>query len=177
MEHKLSNDAVVLMSKWKTKCRDETRFGDIPTWDKYFVEMAFNISKRSCDGQSHCGCVLTTKTHEILATGYNGFMRDINDTRLPNLRPEKYPWMIHAEHNAILSCARQGKSTLDAIAYVTGEPCIYCLQYLWQAGITDIIHGTNQTSMQDEEMDLKAEIFKYLTDHKLNIRQVDISRK
>ena len=92
--------------------------------------MAFDVSKRSCDGQSQCGCVLTTKTHEILATGYNGFMRDIDDTRLPNLRPEKYPWMIHAEHNAILSCARQGKSTLGATAYVTGEPCIYCLQYL-----------------------------------------------
>jgi len=106
-------------------------------WDNIFFSEAVLWSRRSHDSQTQCGCVLV-KNKTSIATGYNGFMRDINDRALPSARPDKYPFMIHAEANAIYNCVRQGKSTLGARAYVTAPPCTVCLQMLWQCGVHEI---------------------------------------
>ena len=109
-------------------------------WDHTFLIEAALWAERSHDAETQCGCVLV-KDKTPLSVGYNGFIRDIDDSVLPNLRPHKYPFMIHAEINAILNCARQGKSTLGAIAYITTKPCVQCFQFLWQAGITRIVYS------------------------------------
>ena len=72
-------------------------------------------------------------------------MRGIDDSLLPNVRPEKYEFMIHSEISAILTCARQGRPTKGMTIYVTGMPCLRCLQYIHQAGIKKVIYG-NHTS-------------------------------
>lgn len=108
-------------------------------WDITFLRQAIESASRSHDAETKCGCVLVSE-NTILSGGYNGFVRDIDDTVLPNLRPHKYPFMLHAEWNAILNCARQGKSTLGATCYVTTKPCFLCFQSLWQAGITRIVY-------------------------------------
>ncbi len=110
---------------------------DADEWDNIFFSEAVLWSRRSHDSQTQCGCVLV-KNKTSIATGYNGFMRDINDRRLPTERPEKYPFMIHAEANAIYNCAREGKSTLGATAYITAPPCTTCLQMLWQCGVHEV---------------------------------------
>lgn len=104
------------------------------------------MAKRSDDYDTKCGCVLVDKDNTVLSTGFNGFIRDAEPTSLPNTRigdnqeeSYKYSFMIHAEHNALLNCARQGKSTLGATSYQTGFPCNWCLQYLSQCGITKIV--------------------------------------
>ena len=107
-------------------------------WDNIFFSEAVLWSRRSHDSETQCGCVLV-KNKTCIATGYNGFMRDIDDSSLPNKRPEKYPYMIHAEANAIYNCAREGKSTLGATAYITAAPCTSCLQMLWQCGVKKIL--------------------------------------
>jgi len=121
------------------------------SWNHIFLIEAHLWSKRSHDPQTQCGCVLVSPDHTVLSTGYNGFIRDIDDKALPNLRPatqdqliSKYDFMIHAEHNAILNCARQGRSTVASTAYITGPPCNWCLQYMWQAGITKIVYSDFQ---------------------------------
>ena len=106
-------------------------------WDNMFFSEAVLWSRRSHDSQTQCGCVLV-KNKTSIATGYNGFMRDVNDRKLPTERPDKYPFMIHAEANAIYNCAREGKSTLGARAYITAAPCTSCLQMLWQCGVHEI---------------------------------------
>lgn len=109
------------------------------SWDEFFLLQALLVSLRSHDPQTQCGCVLVSNNNTILSTGYNGFIRYFDDKVLPNLRPYKYDFMIHAEHNAILNCAMNGISTNNAKAYITGMPCNNCLQYMWQAGIKKII--------------------------------------
>jgi dCMP deaminase len=109
-------------------------------WDHTFLLSAIPFSNRSHDAQTQNGAVIV-RDKTILSTGYNGFMRDINDTALPNQRPFKYDFMIHAEHNAILNCVRNGIKTKNATAYITSEPCNYCLQYMWQAGIKRIVYS------------------------------------
>jgi dCMP deaminase len=106
-------------------------------WDNMFFSEAVLWSRMSHDTQTQCGCVLV-KNKATISTGYNGFMRDINDLAFPTKRPEKYPFMIHAEANAVYNAAREGKSTVGATAYVTAPPCTNCLQMLWQCGIQEI---------------------------------------
>ena len=107
-------------------------------WDNKFLLEAIFWSRSSHDKQTQCGCVLV-KDKTSLSSGYNGFIRDVEDDQLPRYRPEKYPYMIHAEANAIYNCTRLGRSTLDATAYVTGIPCLNCLQCLYQCGINEIV--------------------------------------
>lgn len=168
----LSEEAKELIKKWKEEYRQPIIKDD---WTITYLKQAFDTAKRSPDSQTQCGCVLTTPTHHIIATGYNGFIRDIDDSILPNVRPEKYPWMIHAEHNAILQCAFLGKSSKDSIMYVTGEPCINCYQFMYQAGVTEIIYGNNDIKMTgtDPTYKVKVEIFKHLTHGKLKIRYIN----
>ncbi len=128
-------------------------------WDHIFLLESWLWAQRSHDPQTQCGCVLV-RYNTVLSTGYNGFISEIHDEELPNLRPinntqtiSKYPFMIHAEHNAILNCARNGVSTIGSTAYVTGEPCNNCLQYMWQAGVSKIVYSdfNNPVMMQNEQ--------------------------
>jgi len=91
----------------------------------------------SHDVETQCGCILV-RNKSTISTGYNGFMRGIDDFAFPNTRPEKYPFMIHAEANAVYNAAREGKSTIGSRAYITAPPCISCLQMLWQCGVHEI---------------------------------------
>ena len=107
-------------------------------WDNIFLLEATLWSRKSHDTQTQCGCVIV-KNQTPLSEGYNGFVRGIDDTVLPRVRPAKYPFMIHAEANAIYNCARQGKSTLGSVAYITALPCCDCLQMLYQCGVKSVV--------------------------------------
>jgi len=107
-------------------------------WDNMFFQEATLWSRKSHDTQTKCGCVLV-KDKTVISSGYNGFIRGIDDGLLPNTRPKKYPFMIHAEANAIYNSVRIGRCTLDAYAYVTAIPCLQCLQMLYQCGISRIL--------------------------------------
>ena len=108
------------------------------SWDASFLLSAALWSKRSHDQETQCGCVLV-KDKRIISTGYNGFISGIDDSVLPRTRPEKYPFMIHAEANAIYNAAKNGVSTIDSTCYVTAVPCLSCLQMLNQCGIKEIV--------------------------------------
>jgi len=107
------------------------------SWDNSFFLNAAMWSTRSHDTQTQCGAVLV-KDKRIISTGYNGFMSNIDDSVLPRVRPDKYPFMIHAEANAIYNAAKNGVTTLGAICYVTALPCLSCLQMLYQCGVSAI---------------------------------------
>jgi dCMP deaminase len=110
-----------------------------PSWTDYFLGLAVIISKRSHDIHTQHGTILVdSKTKHILATGYNGYPRGMNDNSLPTARPDKYAWMLHSEFNACCNLTRPANN--DTIAYVTGEPCTNCLMCLWQHGIGYVIH-------------------------------------
>ena len=160
----LSKKAKDKINEWKQFKEDRIR----PSWDETFITQAFQIAKRSLDNQTQNGCILVTPTNEIVTTGYNSFVRNIDDSVLPNIRdphginPAKYTWTIHAEHNAILNACRQGKSIIDCKAYVTGQPCISCFQYMYQAGIKEVIYTSfNKSDMTkiDKDYETNVEIF------------------
>jgi dCMP deaminase len=115
-----------------------------PNWTDYFLGLARVVSQRSHDVQTQHGCVITDTNNRILGVGYNGFPRGLVDNNLPNTRPDKYPWMIHAERNALSNCVVRPD---NGIAYVTGQSCNDCIMALWQEGINTVFmensHGTH----------------------------------
>jgi dCMP deaminase len=110
-------------------------------WDKRFMEMAEVISSWSKDPSSKIGAVIVNSERRILATGYNGFPRGINDTeKRLNDRDEKYPRIIHAEMNALMNALYNGVSVKDATLYVHGLPvCPACAKCIIQAGIKRVV--------------------------------------
>lgn len=122
-----------------------------PSWTDYFLGLAKVVSQRSHDIQTQHGCVITDKNNRILGLGYNGFPRGLDDKLLPNTRPDKYPWMIHAERNALSNCTIRPD---DGIAYVTGQCCNDCIMALWQEGVKRVImttsHGTHLFNNEEQ---------------------------
>jgi dCMP deaminase len=144
-----------------------------PSWTETFLDMAYSIARRSHDSQTQCGCVITDKKHKILGVGYNGWLYDIPDEFLPNVRPDKYDWMLHSEVNAIFNCEHRPEG---GIVYVTGHPCLHCFLCMAQVGISQIIYDKNHAiNMVDgnEDMIANLEIAKWLTQHRLKIEEYD----
>ncbi len=125
-----------LLKEWKESRVEVERM----SWEDYFILQAYLVSTRSLDARTRCGCVITSPEKDVLSTGYNSFIRNIKDNVLPNSGPAKYDFMIHSEHNAILACARHGKSCKGSYIYVTGPPCINCLQFIYQVGISKVYY-------------------------------------
>jgi dCMP deaminase len=128
-----------------------------PTWTNYFLGLAKVASQRSHDIHTQHGCVITDQNNRILGVGYNGFPRGLDDSKLPTSRPEKYPWMVHSERNALSNCVVRPD---NGIAYVTGQCCNDCAIALWQEGIRTIYmmddHGTH---LFDEEAKKRFDLF------------------
>ena len=109
-------------------------------WDKRFMQMAKFVSTWSKDPSTQVGSI-AVRNRTVIAQGYNGFPRGINDTttRLDN-RTEKYKFMVHAEMNVIYNAAENGVSLKDSTVYVYGLPvCSECAKGLIQAGIKRIV--------------------------------------
>lgn len=117
-------------------------------WDRYFLNIAEAVSKRSPDPNTKHGCVLVDKNNRVLSTGYNGPIQGLPSELLEWERPQKYLWIIHAEDNAVTF----SKCDLtDSTAYITGRPCIPCLRRLIQAGVARVVFGDREAKCISEE--------------------------
>lgn len=144
-----------------------------PNWTDYFLGLAKVVSHRSHDAQTRHGCVITDQNNRILGLGYNGFPRGLDDKLLPNTRPEKYPWMIHAERNALSNCIIRPD---NGIAYVTGQCCNDCAMALWQEGVTTIYMSDNHgTYLFDEESKQRFDTFVKMSGIKIKYIEPNLS--
>ena len=105
------------------------------------MKLAREISTWSKDPSSKIGAVIVDDDRRILATGYNGFPRGVEDTeeRL-NDKEQKYARVVHAEANALLSALYSGVSVKGATLYVWGLPvCGDCTKLVIQSGIQRVV--------------------------------------
>ena len=116
---------------------------DYISWDEYFMGIAVLSSKRSKDPNTRVGaCIVNDKNH-IMSVGYNGFPRGCSDDEFPWEREgesydTKYPYVCHAELNAILN---NGGSDLEHCKiYVALFPCNECAKAIIQCGIREVIY-------------------------------------
>lgn len=124
-----------------------------PSWTEYFISIARLASTRSIDAETQHGCVITDSKNRILGVGYNSFPSGMPDEKLPNTRPEKYKWMVHAERNALSNCTLRPEG---GTAYITGPPCLECAKALYQEGVRKFVcvdgHGTHLMDKEDERI-------------------------
>ncbi len=117
---------------------------DYISWDEYFMGVAVLSSMRSKDPNTQVGACIVSSDRKIIGVGYNGFPSGCSDDDLPWARTgdwsqTKYPYVCHAELNAILnSCdpARLRGATL----YVALFPCNECAKAVIQSGIREVYY-------------------------------------
>jgi len=112
---------------------------NLTKWDARFTRIANEVATWSKDPGTKVGAVLVLD-RRIIATGYNGFPQNIEDTieRYSN-RELKLAYTVHAEVNAILNAAKNGATTNGSTLYVTFSPCVSCATSVVQAGVSTVV--------------------------------------
>jgi dCMP deaminase len=115
---------------------------DYISWDEYFMGIAMLSSKRSKDPSTQVGACIVDKDNKVVGIGYNGFPIGCSDDNLPwerqadNANQTKYPYVVHAEANAILNST---KDLHGARIYVDLFPCNECAKLIIQSGIKEVV--------------------------------------
>ena len=129
-------------------------------WTDHFLEMAHLVATKSKDPNTKVGCIVVSEDKVVVATGYNGLPRGVEDKAERMERPAKYLWTSHAEENAVAQAARVGMKLKGGTAFVTHMPCSRCARTLIQAGIEHVVVDRGTTSMPQEEFDVAMQMFK-----------------
>lgn len=127
---------------------------DYITWDEYFMGIALLSAQRSKDSNTQVGACIVSDENKILTVGYNGMPTGCNDDDMPWEREgpkldTKYPFVCHAELNAILN---SGTSLKGSRLYVTLFPCNECAKAIIQSGIREIVYMSDKYADSEETM-------------------------
>ncbi len=125
---------------------------DYISWDEYFMGLALLSAKRSKDPSTQVGACIVSPTNRVLSVGYNGFAFGCSDDdfswdREGDFLETKYPYVVHAELNAILN--NRGVSFENAKLYVALFPCNECAKAIIQSGIKEVIFLSDKYSDTD----------------------------
>ena len=117
---------------------------DYLSWEEYFMAVAQLSAMRSKDPNTQVGACIVNRNKRIIGIGYNGFPTGCSDDELPwdregDLLQTKYPYVCHAEMNAITNSSN--KSELEgATLYVSLFPCNECAKLMVQVGIREVVY-------------------------------------
>ena len=148
---------------------------NILNWDDYFMSLAHLSALRSKDPSTQVGaCIVDTDNH-VVSIGYNGLPNGCSDDEFPWAREganldTKYPYVVHAELNAILNSQRSVKG---CTIYVSLFPCNECAKAIIQSGIKKIVYECDKYSHTDAVIASK----KMLISSKVQLLKLDTKIK
>lgn len=128
------------------------------SWDTYFMGVAKLSSLRSKDPNTQVGACIVNPMNRIVGVGYNGLPYGCDDSQYPwdkregNLNETKYPYVVHAELNAILNSTT---SLQGCRIYVSLFPCHECVKAIIQSGIKEIIYADDKYNGTPSDMAAK----------------------
>ena len=114
---------------------------DYISWDEYFMGIAILAAKRSKDPNTQVGACIVSPDNIIISTGYNGMPKGCSDDLYPWEREgaqTKYPYVVHAELNAILNA--NGRDLRGSRLYVALFPCNECAKAIIQSGVKEVLY-------------------------------------
>ncbi|HOO26697.1 MAG TPA: dCMP deaminase family protein [Clostridiales bacterium] len=116
---------------------------DYISWDEYFMGIALLSANRSKDPSTQVGACIVNENNKIMSVGYNGMPMGCSDDEFPWEREgdsldTKYPYVCHAELNAILNY--DGGSLHGSKIYVALFPCNECAKAIIQSGIKEVLY-------------------------------------
>ena len=130
---------------------------DYISWDEYFMAIAKLSAKRSKDPSTQVGACIVSNDNRILSIGYNGAPNGFDDEKFPwgregeNLNT-KYPYVCHAELNAILNYRGSKKDLESAKIYVDLFPCNECAKIIIQSGIKEVIYLSDKYATSENNI-------------------------
>ena len=110
-------------------------------WDEYFMGIAMLAARRSKDPSTQVGACIVSQDNIIISTGYNGMPQGCSDDEFPWDREgeeTKYPYVVHAELNAILNA--NGRDLRGSRLFVALFPCNECAKAIIQSGVKEVIY-------------------------------------
>jgi dCMP deaminase len=116
---------------------------DYISWDEYFMGVALLSARRSKDPNTQVGACIVNEQNKIVGTGYNGLPIGCSDEDFPweksgEFLNTKYPYVCHAELNAILN--NIGMNLAGCRIYTALFPCNECAKAIIQSGIREVIY-------------------------------------
>ena len=116
---------------------------DYINWEEYFMGIAMLAAKRSKDPNTQVGACIVSPDNIIISTGYNGMPKGCSDDIFPWDRSgeqyqTKYPYVVHAELNAILNA--NGRDLRGSRIFVALFPCNECAKAIIQSGIKEVLY-------------------------------------
>ena len=115
-----------------------------PSWQQYFMQMAYLAASRSTCLRRAVGAVLV-RDNQIISTGYNGSPKGVphcaevgclrEQLKVPSGEKHELCRGVHAEQNAIIQAAINGSSTRGTALYCTHQPCSICARLIINAEI------------------------------------------
>ncbi len=114
--------------------------------------LAMLSSMRSKDPSTQVGACIVNKQNKIVGIGYNGFPMGCSDDCMPWEREgdwleTKYPYVCHAELNAILNSV--SGDLKNCSIYVGLFPCNECAKAIIQSGITEVVYISDKYAKAD----------------------------
>lgn len=133
----------------------------VKRYDLAYLNLAKEWSKLSHCSRKKVGALIV-KNNTIISDGYNGSPTGFDNCCEDELG-ETHWFVIHAEANAILKCARNGNSCDGASLYLTHSPCKDCSKLILQAGIKKLVYIEEYKDISGLEFLKKGgiEIIKY----------------
>ncbi len=105
--------------------------------DTRYLRMARIWSENSYCVRRKVGALIV-KDKMIISDGYNG-----TPSGFPNICEDEdamtFPYVLHAEANAITKVARSNNSSEGSTLYLTASPCMECANLIFQAGIKRVV--------------------------------------
>jgi dCMP deaminase len=138
--------------------------------DNEWMKDAFMAAKESPDEETQVGCVIV-QNDICYGSGCNRHPKD-SPCVFPTTRPGKYPYMVHAEMIAILSC--KVASLSEATLYVTHSPCTECAKMIAESGVKRVVWNECYNS---EGITLLEEFFNTRCDFSFETALYSIERK
>ena len=83
---------------------------------------------------------LVVKNQMIISDGYNGTPSGFDNVCEDDTNTT-FPYVLHAEANAITKLARSSNNSDGSTLYVTDAPCIECAKLIIQAGIKRVVYA------------------------------------
>ncbi|XP_070553647.1 deoxycytidylate deaminase-like isoform X2 [Ptychodera flava] len=152
---------------------------DYLTWEDYFMAVAFLSAQRSKDPSSQVGACIVNDEKKIVGIGYNGMPIGCSDDALPwtrtadNRLDTKYPYVCHAELNAILN--KNSTDVKGCSMYVALFPCNECAKLVIQSQIKEVVyvsdkyHDTPEMTASRKMMDLAGVLYRQFVPGKRRI--------
>ncbi|MDO5572062.1 MAG: dCMP deaminase family protein [Bacteroidales bacterium] len=124
--------------------------------DKRYMRMAKIWAENSYCERRKVGALLV-KDQMIISDGYNGTPSGFTNV-CEDQTGRTFPYVLHAEANAITKVAKSNNSSEGATMYVTASPCIECAKLIIQSGITRVVYGENYRLDDGLQLLIKAGI-------------------